>query len=90
MKLGGGNEREKYIRERISTIEEERNIRRSEIIYSQWYLMNSGIPLWKKEWKRKEIKSFRLTFFIKLKVRLKDRVGIWKSLKRDIFFLLFF
>lgn len=56
MKLRGGNEREKYIRERISTIEEERNIRRSEIIYSQWYLMNS--ELFEKKKKEKKLNLF--------------------------------
>lgn len=64
-------EKNKSFRERISMIEEERNIRRSEIIYSreQWYLMNSGLFEEKKKEKKKEIKFFRLRFFIKLKVR---------------------
>lgn len=48
-------EKNKSFRERISMIEEERNIRRSEIIYSreQWYLMNSGLFEEKKKEKKK-------------------------------------
>lgn len=49
-------EKNKSFRERISMIEEERNIRRSEIIYSreQWYLMNSGLFEEKKKEKKKK------------------------------------
>lgn len=49
-------EKNKSFRERISMIEEERNIRRSEIIYSreQWYLMNSGLFEEKKKEKEKK------------------------------------
>lgn len=55
-------EKNKSFRERISMIEEERNIRRSEIIYSreQWYLMNSGLF----EEKKKEKKKKKLNFFV--------------------------